>query len=104
MIHTVGPIWTHRADIYEKDLTEANGLLASCYYNSLMLAETYELKSIAFPCISTGVYGFPQKAAAEVALKEIKKFLSANNIKFSKASTSQLNLLMQFCNALLEKK
>jgi len=79
VIHTVGPIWTHRADVYEKDPTEANSLLASCYYNSLKLAEDRKLTSIAFPCISTGVYGFPQKAAAEVALKEIKKFLKESS-------------------------
>lgn len=85
VIHTVGPIWTHRANIYEKDPTEANELLGSCYRNSLKLAEERQLTSIAFPCISTGVYGFPQKLAAQVALKEIKSFLKES--KFVKEVT-----------------
>lgn len=72
VIHTVGPIWE---DKYDKDPTEAINLLADCYKNSLILAEKNQLKTVAFPCISTGVYHFPNELAAEVAIKTIRKFL-----------------------------
>jgi O-acetyl-ADP-ribose deacetylase (regulator of RNase III) len=71
VIHTVGPVW------YGGGSGE-DGLLASCYRNSLALAEKHGVKSIAFPCISTGVYGFPYDRAAEIALREVKKYLEAN--------------------------
>jgi O-acetyl-ADP-ribose deacetylase (regulator of RNase III) len=71
VIHTVGPVW-HGGRSGEDEL------LASCYRNSLALAENHGVKSIAFPCISTGVYGFPYGRAAEIALREVKKFLEAN--------------------------
>ena len=66
IIHTVGPVWhggTHG---------EAR-LLASCYDSALNIAEANGLKSIAFPCISTGVYGYPQEEAASIALSAIRK-------------------------------
>lgn len=72
VIHTVGPIWE---DKYDKDSTEAVNLLANCYRNSLDLAENNHLKTVAFPCISTGVYHFPNELAAEVAIKTIREFL-----------------------------
>ena len=50
-------------------------LLAACYRNSLHLAVERGLKTIAFPCISTGVYGYPKEAAARIALKEVEAFL-----------------------------
>lgn len=68
IIHTVGPVW--RGGGYG----EAQ-LLASCYDSALKLAEENELASIAFPCISTGVYGYPQQEAAEIALDTIFKHL-----------------------------
>lgn len=68
VIHTVGPVW-HGGDRGE------DALLANCYRNSLRLAEAYGLESIAFPCISTGVYCFPIGRAARIALGEIKKWL-----------------------------
>ena len=64
VIHTVGPVW--RDGQHDEDR-----LLASCYRNSLELAETLNIKSIAFPAISTGVYGFPKERAARIALKEV---------------------------------
>ncbi len=67
VIHTVGPIWKGGQQNEES-------LLASCYKNSLGLAEELMLKSISFPNISTGVYCFPKKEAAEIAIGEIQKF------------------------------
>ncbi|MCW8921023.1 MAG: O-acetyl-ADP-ribose deacetylase [Sedimenticola sp.] len=66
VIHTVGPIW-RGGDAGEADL------LRACYRNSLKLAREKVLQSIAFPAISTGVYGFPKRKAAEIALAELQK-------------------------------
>src|SRR5512133_985566 len=64
VIHTVGPIW--RGGNNNED-----ELLRNCYLNSLKLAEENKLKTIAFPNISTGIYGFPKNRAAEIAIKTI---------------------------------
>ena len=64
VIHTVGPVW-HGGGAGEAVL------LASCYRQSLTLAEAAECESIAFPAISTGVYGYPAEAAARVAIGEV---------------------------------
>jgi O-acetyl-ADP-ribose deacetylase (regulator of RNase III) len=69
VIHAVGPIY------HDGHHSEAE-LLASAYRRSLELAAEHHLKSIAFPAISTGVYGYPQEAAARVALETILAFLS----------------------------
>ncbi|MBI2312210.1 MAG: O-acetyl-ADP-ribose deacetylase [Betaproteobacteria bacterium] len=68
VIHTVGPVW-HGGGHKEDEL------LANCYRNSLALAKQHGLKSIAFPSVSTGAYGFPMERAARIALREIKSFL-----------------------------
>lgn len=68
VIHTVGPVW-HGGGRNE------DALLASCYRNCLAFAKAHGLKTIAFPSISTGAYGFPLERAARVALREIKAFL-----------------------------
>ncbi len=68
VIHTVGPVW-HGGSRGEPEL------LADCYRNSLRLAMENDLKSIAFPAISTGVYGYPKEQAAEIAVAAIKEFL-----------------------------
>ena len=70
IIHTVGPVW-HGGAKGEADL------LAGCYRNALSLAKQLGVRSIAFPAISTGVYGYPADAAAEVALTTVKAALAA---------------------------
>jgi O-acetyl-ADP-ribose deacetylase (regulator of RNase III) len=71
VIHTVGPVW-HGGHHNEDEL------LASCYRNSLTLGEKHSVRTMAFPCISTGVYRFPGERAARIALREIKTFLDGN--------------------------
>lgn len=77
IIHVVGPCvsWDDEPD------EEENGLLADCYSNALELAKTNSLKSIAFPCISTGVYNFPNGKAAEIALQTTKKVSGALQLR-----------------------
>lgn len=72
IVHTVGPIWKGG----NKDETE---LLASCYQTCLALAKSKKFKTIAFPGISTGVYGFPKDLAAMIAVNETKRFLKKNS-------------------------
>jgi O-acetyl-ADP-ribose deacetylase (regulator of RNase III) len=69
VIHTVGPVWRPR----HPDGTE-DQLLASCYRRSLEVADQLGVKSIAFPAISTGVYGFPKERAAKIAVAEVREF------------------------------
>lgn len=71
VIHTVGPVW------YGGKKNEAEDL-ANCYRNSLLLAAENNLKTVAFPNISTGVYGYPKEAAANVAVNTVQQFVSAH--------------------------
>jgi len=71
VIHAVGPVW------YGGNRNEPD-LLASCYLSSLQLAKEYQCKTIAFPNISTGIYGFPKQLAAEIAFKTVKQFIEHN--------------------------
>lgn len=71
VIHTVGPVW-HGGESGEPEL------LASCYCSSLQLAVENGIKSIAFPGISTGVYGYPVTSAAEIAVSTTRRFLDEN--------------------------
>ena len=70
MIHTVGPVW-HGGNRNEPEL------LASCYRNSLKLAIRNGIKTVAFPSISTGAYGYPLEAAAPIALETAIEYLTA---------------------------
>lgn len=72
VIHTVGPI-------YGSHSGREPELLAACYRNSLLLAAEHSLTSVAFPAISTGVYGYPQAEAAAVSSHAIKEFLETDN-------------------------
>ena len=71
IIHTVGPVWAGGGR------GEAE-LLAGCYRNSLTLADEHGFRTIAFPAISTGVYGFPAARAAEIAVRETARFLATH--------------------------
>jgi O-acetyl-ADP-ribose deacetylase len=68
VIHTVGPVWVNGKNNEPQ-------LLANCYQNSLQLAVSNNLHTIAFPNISTGVYGYPKKEAADIAIKTVTGFL-----------------------------
>ncbi|XP_031459177.1 ADP-ribose glycohydrolase MACROD2 isoform X1 [Phasianus colchicus] len=73
VIHTVGPIARgHITDTHKENL-------ASCYKSSLKLAKENSIRSLAFPCISTGIYGFPNEPAADIALTTTKEWLSKNH-------------------------
>jgi O-acetyl-ADP-ribose deacetylase (regulator of RNase III) len=71
VIHTVGPVWGGGTRGEDESL-------ASCYRRSLEVAVENGVKTIAFPCISTGVYGFPQERAANIAVREVREFLGKN--------------------------
>lgn len=72
VIHTVGPIWRGGKE------SEAE-LLAECYRNSLNLAVANDCRTLAFPSISTGVYGYPIEQACRIALKTVQDFLAETN-------------------------
>lgn len=71
VIHTVGPVWKggHQHE---------NNLLAAAYKNSLAIAAAQNAREIAFPNISTGIYGFPKERAAQIAIKTVTDFLQEN--------------------------
>ena len=72
VIHTVGPVWRGgNSGEPEK--------LASCYQKSLELAVHYEIRTIAFPNISTGVYGYPKNLAAEIAISTVRNFMESHS-------------------------
>lgn len=73
VIHTVGPIWD------EHDAKSARRLLANCYRNSLRLAAAGAYRSMAFPNISTGVYGYPKENAALVAVATVREWIEENS-------------------------
>jgi O-acetyl-ADP-ribose deacetylase (regulator of RNase III) len=70
VIHTVGPVWQGGG-------AGEDALLASCWRESLKIARDMELRSIAFPSVSTGAYGFPLPRAARIAVAEVRRFLAS---------------------------
>lgn len=72
VIHTVGPVWNGG----QKNEAEK---LAACYENSLRLAVDNHCKTIAFPCISTGIYGYPVNEAAVISVETVARFISQND-------------------------
>ena len=74
VIHTVGPVW------YGGSENEPQ-LLRNCYVNSLRIADSLGVETIAFPNISTGVYRFPKEKAAEIAVEAVRKYLKENSSK-----------------------
>lgn len=73
IIHTAGPV-------YQGKSSQEETLLAACYHNSLRKAVERNCHSIAFPLISTGIYGFPQEAAVKIAVETIQEFLLQNEL------------------------
>ena len=73
VIHTVGPVWNQGGK-------EKEELLQNCYKNSMNLAIANNVKTIAFPCISTGIYKFPKSLAATIAIKTIENYKNKNSI------------------------
>lgn len=71
VIHTVGPIW--QGGTQQEDM-----LLTRCYRNSLSLAEQHQIRTLAFPAISTGVYGFPLDRATRIAMMEVSQVLTTH--------------------------
>ncbi len=87
VIHTVGPVW--RGGNGGEEVT-----LASCYTECLKLASANRIKSISFPAISTGVYGYPLEPAARIAIGSVIKYLNANS-----TSIEQVRFVLYDTNA-----
>ena len=78
VIHTVGPI------IYENVTEKEISKLKNCYINSLELAKVNNIKTIAFPCISTGEFRFPKELASKIAIETVKEYLDTNEKYFER--------------------
>ena len=75
VIHTVAPIWSGDAEKHKRDVS----LLGDCYRNVLTLAHAHAIHEIAFPCLGTGIYGWPPDLAARTAFDTVKVFLQSEN-------------------------
>lgn len=98
VIHTVGPIIPNGVPSRGQEVQ-----LANCYRHCLELADKYHLESIAFCCISTGVFMFPQKRAAEIAVSSVKAWLNAhqtsiNKVVFNVFKDSDYAIYQSLCN------
>jgi O-acetyl-ADP-ribose deacetylase (regulator of RNase III) len=98
VIHTVGPVWRGGGD-------DESGLLAEAYVNSLRVAVMSKLRTIAFPSISTGAYGYPIQEASRIAVTTVRRFLetkdSLNEIIFVLFSERDLNVYVETANEVL---
>ena len=91
VVHTVGPV-------YRDGQHGEPEKLAACYRNSLALAAENGCKSIAFPCISTGVYGYPIEAAAQIAVREVREFFAAStSARCATADKKNAEMEVIFC-------
>ena len=91
VIHTVGPVW--------RDGSQGEPeLLRSCYRNCFRLAQENGIRSIAFPAISTGVYGYPKEAAAEIAVEEMQRAEGLDEIVACCFSEGDAELYRHLCN------
>ncbi len=92
VIHTVGPVW-------RDGMQGESGILANAYRNSMRLADRLSLHSVAFPAISTGVYGYPAEAAAAVAVctvvDELSHARSVHQVRFVLYSPDMLSVFIQ---------
>ncbi len=99
VIHAVGPVWSGGQN-------NESVLLARCYLRSLELAHQHSLRVIAFPCISTGVYRFPKRQAAEIAVETTRSFLrepsQIQEVTFTCFSLQDLEIYQKILS--LEKK
>src|SRR3990170_4790791 len=99
VIHTVGPIWRGGSE-------DEAGLLADAYTNSLRVAVLNKLRTIAFPSISTGAYGYPIEKASRVAMEAIKRFLESedglDDVVFVLFSDRDLNVYIESAGKALE--
>lgn len=100
VVHTVAPIWSTRASDRDSDMV----LLANCYRNSLELAREHNISEIAFPCLGTGIYGWPPDFAAQTAYGSVCEFLQTHNGSmhitfccFSRADLDRYNALIASC-------
>ena len=98
VIHTVGPVWRGGGD-------DESGLLAKAYVNSLRVAVMSKLRTIAFPSISTGAYGYPIQEASKIAVTTVRRFLetkdSLDEIIFVLFSEFDLNVYVETANEVL---
>ena len=99
VIHTVGPVWRGGSD-------NENGLLADAYTNSLRVAVLNKLRTIAFPSISTGAYGYPVEKASRVVVKAVKRFLATEDgldeVVFVLFSDRDLNVYLEAASEAFE--
>jgi O-acetyl-ADP-ribose deacetylase (regulator of RNase III) len=98
VIHTVGPVWRGGGD-------DESGLLAEAYVNSLRVALTSKLRTIACPSISTGAFGYPIQEASRIAVTNVKRFLekedSLDDVIFVLFSDRDLNIYVETANEVL---
>lgn len=92
IIHTVGP------EIYSRVTKRDRELLASCYRSSLELAQKNEIKSVAFCCISTGVFCFPNEEAAEIAVNTVRKYRGDTEVIFNVFKAEDYEIYKRFFN------
>lgn len=100
VIHTVGPIW--RGGEHGED-----DILRSCYHESLRLAGKYNLRSVSFPAISTGIYGFPLQRATEIAIHTVASGLQLFNVELARLivfSKEDEQVYLEVAQRLLGKK